>query len=203
LLDHLIIGCRNLAEGIALVEKQTGVRATFGGVHPGRGTHNALLGLGERRYLEILAPDPEQKSQTWFAELNALSEPRLVGWAAHASDIDAFAHRLHEAGIACTGPTEGSRTRPDGQVLRWRTVNLEDNRNGLLPFFIAWSASSPHPSSAANACTLDSFVLACPDDPQWQTLLATLDLDIPLESAASPQLRATITGPRGSLQVAS
>jgi len=203
-LDHLIIGCRNLAEGISLVEKQTGARATFGGVHPGRGTHNALLALGERRYLEILAPDPEQKSQTWFAELNGLSEPRLIGWAARSGNIDAFAKRLHEAGIACTGPTEGSRTRPDGQVLGWKTVNLQDNRRGLLPFFIEWSANSPHPSSSgANVCTLDSFLLACPDHPQWQPLLATLALDTSLRSARSPQLQAIITGPQGPLPLAS
>jgi hypothetical protein len=203
-LDHIIIGCRDLDEGISLVEKQTGVRAAFGGVHPGRGTHNALLSLGERRYLEILAPDPKQKSQTWFEELKSLTEPKLIGWAAHPGNITSFADRLRAAKVACTGPTDGSRARPDGQMLHWKTLNLEDDRNGLLPFFIEWSADSPHPSSdAPKGCSLKKFFLACPDHSQWQPLLATLELDLLLESFSTPQLRASIAGPRGTLQISS
>src|SRR5437660_10826356 len=80
MLDHILLGCNDLERGIAFVEQHTGVRAAFGGVHPGRGTQIALLSLGTRRYLEIIAPDPQQtdSSSERNAELKKLAEPRLV-----------------------------------------------------------------------------------------------------------------------------
>src|SRR5438105_10098731 len=91
LLDHILLGCNDLDRGIAFVEERAGVRASFGGVHPGRGTQNALISLGERtpqepnprRYLEIIAPDPKQSGVQQYSAVTKLNEPRLIGWAAH------------------------------------------------------------------------------------------------------------------------
>src|ERR1700731_931484 len=147
-LDHILLGCNDLNRGIAFVEEHTGVRAAFGGVHPGRGTRNALLSLGERHYLEIIAPDPQQAGAPDTRNLRKLAEPRLVGWAAHPGDISQFAAHLRSAGIDFEGPTPGSRKRPDGRLLQWKTLNLKNNDQGILPFFIEWQADSPHPSTA-------------------------------------------------------
>src|SRR5260221_8026455 len=101
LLDHILLGSADLQGGIAFVEQRTGVRATFGGVHPGRGTQNALLSLGEHRYLEIIAPDPQQSLADEHAtRLGKLTEPRLIGWAAHPGDLQAPAPALPKTGTA-------------------------------------------------------------------------------------------------------
>jgi len=83
-MDHLVFGVPDLAQGIDLVERHTGVRARFGGQHPGRGTHNALLSLGEPQYLEIIARDPAQRDAPGllFHGLEGLSDPRFIAWDA-------------------------------------------------------------------------------------------------------------------------
>jgi Glyoxalase-like domain len=145
-LDHILLGVGDLGRGVAWVEQRTGVRAVFGGVYPGRGTRNALLSLGARHYLEIIAPDPQQPRQGMARALGAMREPRLFNWAVHTDDIAAAAKSAVAAGFTIDGPAEGSRTRPDGKTLRWKACRLKEDRGGLLPFFIEWSPESLHPS---------------------------------------------------------
>jgi hypothetical protein len=222
MLDHILLGCNDLQRGIAFVEQHTGVRAAFGGVHPGRGTLNALLSLaastaqGPGRYLEIIAPDPQQSSGTspLLDRLKQFTEPRLVGWAAHLrNNIEAYAAKLKQDGIEATGPAPGSRQRPDGKELHWQTLTLKDDANGLLPFFIQWgsglvltspnkqkSADSVHPSvDAPSGCQLLRFELLTPDPAALAKRAAQLALEAPVSKAATPQLRAVIQGPKGTL----
>ena len=206
MLDHILLGCNNLDLGITFVEKHTGVRAAFGGVHPGRGTRNALISLGEpsreelnpRRYLEIIALDPLQSDAPDHYGLAQLIVPRLVGWAAHPGDLDEFAIRLRNTSLAFDGPNPGSRKRPDGRLLQWKTLNLKDDQAGLLPFFIEWSADTVHPSvDAPTGCKIARFDLAAPNDAEINHLCALLNLAVPVAHSDKPQLRARIAGPGG------
>lgn len=206
MLDHILLGSSDLQVGIAFVEKQTGVKAKFGGVHPGRGTQNALLSLGERHYLEIIAPDPKQASvkNPLVDRLRALQDHRLVGWAAHPGDLSALAEKLKAEGIAFTGPTPGSRKRPDGKLLRWQTLNLANEEGGLLPFFIQWSADSIHPSVDAPAgCALTSFAGVAPYPTNFVKELRILGLDFPILAAEKSGLKCVIEGPAGKMELSS
>jgi hypothetical protein len=180
--------------------KSTPARAALGGVHPGRGTRNALLSLGEKHYLEIIALDPLQSGAPDHYGLAKLTEPRLVGWAAHPGDLNQFATRLRDANIAFDGPNPGSRRRPDGRLLQWKTLNLKDDHGGLLPFFIEWSADTVHPSAdAPTGCKIVRFELAAPNDAELSHVCTQLDLDVPLEQAEKPQLRACILSPASAV----
>jgi hypothetical protein len=202
LLDHILLGCNDLDRGIELVEEATGVRATLGGVHPGRGTRNALLSLGERRYLEIIAPDSSQGPVVHFPQILGMTDPRLIGWAVHPPDIAAVAMQLRENQVAFTGPDDGSRKRPDGRVLNWKTINLADDRHGLLPFFIEWSADSVHPSKDAPAkCTLDYFEILSVDPEELAATLKRIGLDLPVQRSDKARLHALISGPKGDIKL--
>jgi hypothetical protein len=194
-LDHILLGSSDLEAGIAFVKEHTGVTAAFGGVHPGRGTRNALLSLGDRHYLEIIAPDPAQTGAPDHYDLKKLTVPRLVGWAAHPGDLNAFTARLRNANLVFDGPTPGSRQRPDGRLLEWKTLNLHDNRAGLLPFFIEWSADTVHPSVDAPAgCKILRFELSAPDCAELRRISTLLDIDVPVTYGEKPQLLARIGG---------
>ncbi|MGB6598918.1 MAG: VOC family protein [Candidatus Acidiferrum sp.] len=204
MLDHILLGCSALDRGIEFVEKHTGVHAALGGVHPGRGTQNALLSLGQKHYLEIIALDPLQSDAPDHYGLAKLIEPHLVGWAAHPGDLNSFATRPRDADIAFDGPNPGSRKRPDGLLLQWKTLNLKDDHAGLLPFFIEWSADTVHPSADAPAgCRIVRFEIATPEPEQLSKTMAILGLDVKIAKAEKAQLRATIAGPKGELALTS
>src|SRR5215472_16178671 len=112
----------------------------------------------------LVTPSISLSEEDDLRRLKTLSEPRLIGWAAHVADIQALAKRLAQSGVATAGPTPGSRKRPDGRVLRWSVLSLRDDGQGLLPFFIEWSADSPHPSSdSPKGCSLVRFDATTPD----------------------------------------
>jgi hypothetical protein len=205
LLDHILLGCDNLDRGIAYVEKLTGIRAKFGGVHPGAGTQNALLSLGENRYLEIIAPDPKQPASADSRDLKSLDDdPAIVGWAAHPGDITAFAARLKQRNEPIEGPMPGSRKRPDGRVLNWTVLRLKDEPTLLLPFFIEWGPDSIHPSvDSPQGCRLLRFEAITPDVVALSGNIKKLDLDLPITKGRKMYLHAVIEGPKGTLDVTS
>ena len=209
MLDHILLGCSDLDAGIAFVEEHTGVLPVFGGVHPGRGTRNALLSLGDRHYLEVIAPDPKQTSteshsDRLLAAIKSLKSPRLIDWAAHPPDLDALMAKIKKEGIVIHGPFPGSRARPDGRVLKWKTADLEDDHHGILPFFIEWSPDSTHPSVDAPAgCSLESFLIADPNPKELAKTLERLGIDVRVEHGDKSELRARIRGPKAIMDVTS
>jgi hypothetical protein len=203
-LDHVILGCNDLDAGIDNVLQRTGVRAAAGGVHPGAGTKNALLSLGALQYLEIIAPDPSQPASTDPRHVARLKNPALVGWAIHRHDLNDFASVLQGAGVECVGPKPGSRSRPSGSTLHWKSLTLKDDGDGVLPFFIEWDANSLHPSVDAPAgCRLTDLSLATPNPPGLRALLGKLQLDVQIRQSNELRLAATIVGPKGSLPLLS
>jgi hypothetical protein len=204
MLDHVLLGCNDLNAGIEYVYQRTGVRAAAGGVHPGAGTKNALLSLGTSRYLEIIAPDPSQPASSDPRGLAGLKNPALVGWAAHRHDLNEFAALLRGEGIEFVGPNPGSRSRPNGTTLNWKTLALKDVREGVLPFFIEWDSRSLHPSvDAPTGCRLTDFRIDTPDPTALKALAVKLQLDVQIRQSNKAQLAATITGPKGPMALLS
>ena len=206
-VDHLLLGVSDLDRGIAWVEEKSGVRAVVGGSLPGVGTRNALLSLGGRRYLEIIAPDPAQTAFTFRIDLRTLSEPRLITWAAATRDIDALAKKAREAGVETQGPQPGLRKRPDGTVLRWKTLGLKVDlaADGVdpIPFFIEWASDSRHPSAdSPRGCELESLEIAHPKAAEVNGVLLKLGVDAAAKPRPRALILATVRTPKGPWKLA-
>jgi len=200
--DHLLLGAPDLDRGIAWVEQLTGVKAVIGGSHPGRGTRNALLSLGGRQYLEIIAPDPAQTSYTFQIDLRKLSEPRLVTWAAASTDVNGLAKRASAAGQRVLGPNGGSRVTPSGATLKWTTLavvhDLASGEIDPIPFFIEWAPGTAHPSETSpKGCELQSLAIEHPKPDAIQTVLKPFGIEADVKAGAAARLRATVRTPKG------
>jgi hypothetical protein len=199
-IDHIVYGVPDLEVGVEALAQQLGVRAAPGGRHVGRGTHNALLALGGRAYLEIIARDPGQPPGPGplpFA-LDRVRLPRLVGWAIRTKDIEEQVTHARERGHDPGEVESMRRQRPDGSLLEWRlTRHAPDPGRLAVPFLIDWG-SSPHPSeSAPPGVRLVELRIEHPDPAALRAALEALGATARVDSGPEPALVATLDTPRG------
>jgi hypothetical protein len=205
-VDHVLLGVSDLDRGIQWVEERTGVKPAVGGRHPGRGTRNALLSLGPTRYLEVIAPDPTQDNYTFQIDVRTLTEPRVITWAAATSDIDALARTVKASGRDVMGPFDGSRARPDGKLLKWRTLGVSSNfAVGVvdpIPFFIQWAPGTPHPAAdSPRGCWLDAMRFAHPAATGVTGALKAIGIDADVSVSAEAAIFATLSTPKGIVEL--
>ena len=203
-LDHLVYAVPDLDGGVADLERRLGVRAAPGGPHPGRGTRNALIGLGPDSYLEIIAPDPAQPEPAggrWFG-VDPRAAARLAGWAAKGSDLPRVVASAAQRGVPLGEVMPGARTRPDGVELRWTLTNPDAKAVfGLAPFFIDWG-TSPHPAATApRGPVLVSLRAEHPRPDLAREPLLALGLDLPVAPGPRPALVATLRTVSGDVEL--
>ncbi len=206
--DHLVVAADTLERGTAHVEQCLGARCVPGGRHPTLGTHNALLGLGHDRYIEVIAIDPEAETPTtprWFGlddpaiQATLRARPRLLTWVARSSDLGAaVAACAHDAG----------RPRPmQRDDLHWRIAFPGDGaliEDGLVPPLIEWGSGVRHPARRLPDAGLRLRALhgVHPDPARVQERLTPLSLSGVLtleagDAGAAAHLRAGIETPDG------
>ena len=201
-IDHLVIGVADLDAGVSEFEELTGVRPAYGGEHPDRGTHNALVSLGERTYLELLAPRPGANVTESLRFLAELAELTPVMWAVSTDDITQTAARLASAGYEVTEPVPGSRRQKNGSTLHWTVFDLAAPDLAGAPFFIEWGEASVHPSeSSPGGCELGSLEIKDPGADQLQGLIQLLGLNIDVEQALNSLLTIVLHCPHGEIRL--
>ena len=199
-LDHLVLATPDLDVTARWIEERTGVSASPGGQHPGRGTRNVLYRLGGKRYLEIIGPDPEQATPSAPRPfgIDRLANPTLVAWAVAVPDMEAAVRSARQRGFD-PGPYDVmERRRPDGVLLRWRlTLPIATT----IPFLIDWGDSRHPAGDAAAGLRLTTFSARDPGPDSVRDKLAAMGLTMTIE-AGTEALVMTLRGPHGSVAFA-
>ncbi|MEP6655782.1 MAG: VOC family protein [Betaproteobacteria bacterium] len=208
--DHLVLAATTLADGIDYIASLTGAVPQPGGKHVTMGTHNALLRLGERLYLEVIAIDPAAPKLTrprWFGldgvalQAELLEQPRLVHWVARTDDID--------AALDASGPQHGTVHALSRGDYRWRITVPDDGTlpgKGLVPALIQW-ASSTHPADRLppSHVALVEMAGSHPEPAPIRRTLASLGLADALHVSfdRESRLAAMLRTPRGMVTLTS
>lgn len=198
-LDHLVLAAPDLDATVAEVARLTGAKPVPGGRHPGLGTANYLLGLGEGAYLEIIGPDPDQSepSRPRPFGIDELTQSQLVTWSIQVANIDAAVGAAREAGYDPGTPWVMSRHTPEGAELRWRlTLDYEHGHRGLVPFLIDWGRA-PHPAADLPVVPLVSLEAVHPEPETVEDRLKAIGAALQIKPGNRQSLAATLLGEAG------
>ncbi len=144
-LDHVVLGVADLDAAATHLRERFGLLAAPGGRHPGWGTANRVVPLGDSYVELVTVVDPVEAAHSPFGRWVAamLAGGPAVGWAVRTDDIAAVAARL---GMQVA---HGSRTTAAGARLSWQIVGIEQAaQEPGLPFFIQWGPGTPPPGRA-------------------------------------------------------
>lgn len=146
-LDHIVVGCADLALGETWMEDLLGKPAQGGGEHVAMSTHNKVWSLGSC-FLELIAikpdaPDPGRKR--WFSlddpavHKKLAMGPHLLTWAVRVDDIEM---------VKAASPIPlGELHELERGDLKWKVLIPEDGsliQEGHVPLVIQWL--TPHPA---------------------------------------------------------
>ena len=79
-LDHIVFGSSTLEEGTVFVENILQAKLGDIGYHKDMGTHNRVIRISEKVYLEVVAIDPKRKNlknRKWFNLDNSNLQSKL------------------------------------------------------------------------------------------------------------------------------
>jgi Glyoxalase-like domain len=143
-IGQVILGVRDL-DGATERFEALGFAVVDGGRHPGLGTANRVIPLGNA-YLELLGViDHAEAAASPFGQslLGRISEgDRLVRWSIRTERIEQDCGRLELVA------ERRQRMQPDGTLLTWQAAGLELSlRDAWLPFFMQWDDPGDYPGN--------------------------------------------------------
>ena len=160
-LDHIAISGKTLDEASDYIESTLGVKVQEGGCHDCYGTHNRLLRLGGRIYLEAIAINPKATKVThprWFDLDNFNRKPQITNWVCSSKNINREAKRL--------GFKTSEIIKIERDQLEWLMTVPRDGKlpfDGACPSILQWRTTTPIKELNPSGCELKHLTIFHPD----------------------------------------
>lgn len=136
-IDHVMICVPDLDRGVETYTR-IGFSIHPGGIHTGKGSHNAI-GFNEEDYLELLAVRDRGeylRNSPYPGLLEFIERGGGLRYIVlQSDDLAADVTAMRGRGVEVSDAMEGTRRTPAGQELRWRAAMLGE-RNPLPLFFV-------------------------------------------------------------------
>ena len=147
-LDHIVIGSFTLEEGTKFVENILQAKLSEIGYHKDIGTHNRVIRISEKVYLEVIAIDPKTSNlnnRKWFNLDNSKLQsklkksPQVIGYVIENDDMKIT--KYYDPFF------ESSR-----DIYKWQFAMPTFNKNildseiieeGMIPSLISWKSDKP------------------------------------------------------------
>jgi hypothetical protein len=164
-LDHVSV-CGSNLDALRQDFTDVGLTSDMGGPHGNGITQMAIIGFDDASYIELIAPiKPGVTAGSEWAKF--MSEDAVTcAWAAGTNVLLQEVDRLKKAGIPVKNPEAGSRKRPDGMSIEWKTADVGTGTPGsMLPFMIedetprAWRVQTSASVQGAPVSGVENVVL--------------------------------------------
>jgi hypothetical protein len=147
-LDHIVFGSFTLDEGTKFVENILQAKLSEIGYHKDIGTHNRVIRISEKVYLEVIAIDPKTtklNNRKWFNLDNSKLQsklkksPQVIGYVIENDDMNIT--KYYDPFF------ESSRN-----IYKWQFAMPTFNNNildseiieaGMIPSLISWKSDKP------------------------------------------------------------
>ena len=186
-------------------EEISGIRPAFGGYHTTQGTKNAVVNLGNKRYLEILAADDTNKAinpPRWMG-IDFLEAAQFTRWSLKSTDLPTDSQILKKYDAKMGRIEGGQRKTTNGNILTWQMIMpLVAPQVEVMPFMTDWQNSEVHPTDTMpNQCELLSMHFTHPTPNLLVPTLRELALELAIKKQENKSIKAKIRCPKGIIEI--
>ncbi len=161
-LDHIVFGSSTLEEGTEFVENILQAKLSDIGFHKDMGTHNRVIRIGERVYLEIIAIDPKisnLNNRKWFNLDNSKLQsklkksPQIIGYVIENTDISI--NKYYDPFFLVS--RDNYKWQFAMPTFKNNILESEIIEAGIIPSLISWKSHKPVYQMKRNQFELISF----------------------------------------------
>jgi hypothetical protein len=147
-LDHIVLGSLTLEEGTEFLENILQAKLSDIGYHKDMGTHNRVIRISKKVYIELIAIDPKRKNlnnRKWFNLDNSNLQsklkisPQIIGYVIENKDrnINKYYDPFFEAS------RDSYKWQFAMPTFKNNILDSEIIEAGIIPSLISWKSDKP------------------------------------------------------------